>query len=98
MAATEAALRREGTDCPLGTFPAGRAGGLDVAVHADRVEIRSRRRVMALEYRSIERCLASSESGHDALAIVDRAGQVLLIPMRRADAGAAAVLVNRLLG
>jgi hypothetical protein len=53
---------------------------------------------MALEYRSIERCLASSASGHDALAIVDRAGQVLLIPMRRADAGAAAVLVNRLLG
>jgi hypothetical protein len=101
MAATDAALRREEidrTDRPLRAFPARRSGGLEVVVYADRVEIRSPRRVIALEYRSIVRCLAWHESGHDALAIVDRAGQVLLIPMRRSEADPAATLINPLLG
>jgi hypothetical protein len=97
----EAALRREqidGTDRPLRAFPAGRSGGLEVEVYADRLEIRFPRRVIALEYRSIERCLTRRESGRPALAIVDRAGEVLLIPMRLSEVRAAVALLDRLVG
>jgi hypothetical protein len=98
--ATEAALRREeidGSDRPLRVFPAGRSDELDVEVFADRLEIRFPRRVISLEYRSIERCLACRESGRDVLAIVDRAGGVLLIPMRPTDVGAAVALLDPLI-
>jgi hypothetical protein len=97
--AMEAALRREeidGDDRPLRVFPAGRSDGPEVEVYPDRVEIRSSRRVISLEYRSIERCLAWQESGRDVLAIVDRAGGVLLIPMRPTDVRAAVALLDPL--
>jgi hypothetical protein len=100
MATAEATLRREETersDAPLRTFEAGQGRDLQLEVYADRLEIRAPRRIVALWHRYVERCLPWREDGRDVLAIVDRGGQVLMIPMRRSDIGAAVRVMRPLL-
>jgi hypothetical protein len=96
MAATEATLRREQTKSELlKTFPGGRSEELEVEVYNDHLEVHASRRVVALWFRHIQRCFPALEAGQQELAVVDRNGQVLLIPMRASALAAAVRLINR---
>jgi len=99
MATAEATLRREESernDEPLRRFVGGGSRELDLEVYADRLEIHAPRRVVALWHSYVERCLPWREAGRDVLAVVDRRGQVLMIPMRRSDIDAAVRLIRGL--
>jgi hypothetical protein len=73
---------------PLHVFRGRSRTGPDLLVYADHLELHSGggRDVVALWYRHIHRLMPSQEPGGEALAIVDRGGQVLLAPMARDDA------------
>jgi hypothetical protein len=80
----EATIRETpgGGNEPLHEFPGGSSGELAVQVYADHLEVHAPGRIVAVWYRNLRGCLFSRTDGRDALAIVDRIGQVLLIPMR----------------
>jgi hypothetical protein len=81
---------------PLHVFRASSRTAPDLLVYADHIELSRKggRDVVALWYRHIERVVPIREPGQEALAIVDRGGQILLAPMALNDA----IIAQRLIG
>jgi hypothetical protein len=81
---------------PMHVFHGGRSGEVTVEAYADHLEVHAARTVVALWYRHIQGCLPSDVSGREALAIITRDEQVLLVPMAREESGAASWLIEGL--
>ncbi len=75
----------------------GRSGsGVELHVYSDHIEVHSAggKEVLALWYRHIRTLVSSREDGTEALAIVDRGGQVLLVPLADGQVSAAHWLIS----
>jgi hypothetical protein len=98
MPAMEAMLRPRGQGAPepMHVFHGGWSGEVTVQAYADHLEVHAARNVVAIWYRHIQGCLPSDAPGREALAIITRDGQVLLVPMSRHESGPATWLIEGL--
>jgi hypothetical protein len=73
----------EWTAEPLHVFTDDSGTGMELQVYPNHLELHSDggKEVLAVWYRHIRKVTHARQNGSDALAIVDRGGQVLVVPM-----------------